>query len=125
MNNNVYMFLVDSIVNEYLIKHCGRSPRWGKENGILVNSGCNFFAQVSYPSVVDLGLRVNQLGKTSVTYEVGIFERGAEEVKAVGSFTHVFCDMETMKPKREGMSNQVRDGLLRILVESDKEKAKL
>lgn len=108
---------VDSIVNQYLIQECGRNPATGKENGILVNSGCNFFNQVSYPSVCDLGLRVNQLGKTSATYEVGIFEQGSEDVKAVGGFTHVFCDMETMRPQSEGMDREVRIGLERLLVE--------
>ncbi|MCJ1446368.1 MAG: hypothetical protein MMC23_006873 [Stictis urceolatum] len=100
---------------------CGRSPASGKENGILVNSGCNFFSQVAYPSLVDLGLRVNQLGKTSATYEVGIFEKGSDDVKAVGGFTHVFCDMETFRPQQQGMCQEVRAGLGKLLV-SDKPK---
>jgi acyl-CoA thioester hydrolase len=82
----------------------------------MVNSGCNFFSQIAYPSIAELGLRVNQLGNTSATFEVGIFEKGSEEVRAVGGFTHVFCDMKTMKPQKQGMCDEVRKGLEAILV---------
>jgi acyl-CoA thioester hydrolase len=113
---------VDSIVNQYLIDNCGRNPATSDEVGIIVNSGCNFFSQVQYPSVVDLGLRVNQLGKTSATYEVGIFSQDSELVKAVGGFTHVFCDKKSSRPQPQGMCTEVRKGLETLLV---KENARL
>ena len=81
-----------------------------------MNSYCNFFGSVAYPSVVDCGMRVNKIGKTSVEYEVGVFERGTEDVRAVGGFTHVFCDREKNRPKPEGMSAEIRAGLERLLV---------
>ena len=77
---------IDSVVNDYLIKYCGRRPMnpQTKENGIVVTSYCDFFASVGYPDMIDVCLRVNRLGKTSVDYEVGIFQEHVEEVKAVG-----------------------------------------
>src|SRR6186713_3119604 len=77
----------DSIVNQYLAEHCGRNPATSTEIGIIVNSRCDFFSSVSYPGVVDLGLRVSKLGKTSVTYEIGVFDQEGQDVKAVGGFT--------------------------------------
>jgi acyl-CoA thioester hydrolase len=70
---------------------------------------------VGFPDVVDLGLRVNKLGKSSVTYEIGVFARDQEDVKAVGGFIHVFVDRKSNRPAAEGMSNALRDGLARIL----------
>ena len=77
---------------------------------------------MAFPSVVDLALRVNKLGQSSVSYEVGVFERGAEDVRAVGGFTHVFVERERNRPAAKGMLQETRDGLTKLLV---KELAKL
>lgn len=69
---------------------------------------------MAFPSIVDLGLQVTKLGKSSVTYEVGVFERGADDVRAVGGFTHVFVDREKSKPAKNGMPMKVKEGLEKI-----------
>ena len=56
------------------------------------------------------------MGKSSVTYEIAVFERGAEDVRAVGGFIHVFVDKEKNRPAAEGMSSQTRRGLERLMV---------
>ena len=73
--------------------------------------------------MVDACMRVNKLGKTSVEYEVGIFEQGQEDVRAVGGFMHVFCDQDTGRPMPNGMSDEIRKPLEAIMC--DEEKAKL
>jgi acyl-CoA thioester hydrolase len=65
---------------------------------------------------------VSQLGKTSVTYEVGVFEQGADDIRAIGGFTHVFVDKDTNRPIPEGMPAEVRSGLEKLFL---KERAKL
>ena len=105
----------DSIINGYLIEHCGLDPPISLHIGLVVHSQCDYFGSVAFPSLVDLGLRVSQLGNSSVTYEVGVFERGADDVKAVGGFTHVFVDREKSRPVAEGMPAKIRAGLERIL----------
>lgn len=64
--------------------------------------------------VIDLALRVNKLGRSSVTYEIALFERGVESARAVGGFTHVFVDRSTNKPATNGMSVNIRTGLEKI-----------
>ena len=88
----------------------------------MVHAECDYFGSVAFPAVVDLALRVNKLGKSSVTYEVGVFEHGKEDVRAVGGFTHVFVDREKNRPAANGMSMQMRRGLEKILYQ---EKSKL
>ena len=122
MNNSIYSFLFDSIINAYLIEYCGRKPSSSNQIGLVVSSHCDFFGSVAFPSIVDLGLRVNKLGKSSVTYEVGVFERGGDDVRAVGGYTHVFVDRKSNRPAASGMDEQIRRGLERI---SHEEKAKL
>ena len=80
-----------------------------------MHSQNNYFAPVSYPSVTELGLRVNHLGKSSVRYEVGVFEQGVDDVKAVCELTHVFVDRDTGRPSRDGMEAPLRAALERIV----------
>lgn len=68
--------------------------------------------------MLDLGLRVSKLGKASATYEVGIFERGKEDVRAVGGYTHVFVEIDTRRPALDGMSIETRYGLEKLLLPS-------
>lgn len=124
MNNSVYSHLFDSVINAYLIAHCGRKPSSSAQIGLVVSSYCDYFGSVGFPGVLELGLSAVKLGKSSVLYEVGVFEKGVEGVKAVGGFVHVFVNREGMKPSKEGMEGQIRGGLERILVKEG-EKAKL
>ncbi|KAE8353114.1 HotDog domain-containing protein [Aspergillus coremiiformis] len=122
LNNTVYAMLFDSIVNSWLIAECGMNPFTTQETtntasqvGIIVNSFCDYFASVSFPDVLELGLRVAKLGSSSVTYEVGVFNQGEEDVKVVGGYTHVFVARETMRPTKDGMEERVRKGLEKLV----------
>ncbi|KAL6874731.1 HotDog domain-containing protein [Trichoderma novae-zelandiae] len=84
MNNSVYNFLFDSAVNSYLVEKCGIHPPTSPQYGLAVHSHTDFLASIAYPAVAEVGVRVIKLGKSSVTYEVALFERGCDEVKAVG-----------------------------------------
>ncbi len=114
LNNVVYNKLMDSIVNDYLIKFCGRDPPSSQENGIMVSSYCDYFGSIAYPNVVDCGLKVTKLGTTSVEWEVGIFEEGHDEVRAVASCIHVFVDKKSNRPLPNGMPTEIRTALEKI-----------
>lgn len=122
MNNSIYNFLYDSVVNTYLIEKCGLHPPSSSQYGLVVHSEGDFFGSIAFPSVAELGLRVNKLGKSSVTYEIGLFEKGIEAVKSVGSLVHVFVDRENGRPAATGMNESLKSGLQAILA---KESAKL
>ncbi|KAH0602611.1 uncharacterized protein H6S33_008692 [Morchella sextelata] len=79
LTNTVYNVLIDSVVNTYLIKHCGLNPATSPSIALMVASQITFISQTSFPAVLDIGLRVNKLGNSSVTYECGVFERGLED----------------------------------------------
>jgi len=114
INNAVYYQLFDSVINAYLIAHCDLSPQTSDTIGLVVSSYCQFFSPLSFPDALDLGLRVNHVGKSSVTYEVGVFREGSAEPAAIGGYTHVFVDAVSRKTSQ--MRDQTRDGLRRLLV---------
>ncbi|KAI0943193.1 hypothetical protein AcW1_002415 [Taiwanofungus camphoratus] len=67
-----------------------------------------------FPSVLDLGLRVNKLGTSSVGYEVGVFEEGQDVPSAVGGYTHVFTD--SVSRRSAPITQETRKGLAKLLV---------
>lgn len=116
MNNSIYNFLYDSVINNYLIKYCGLHPPTSSQYGMVVHSHNDFFASISFPACAELALRVNHIGNSSVTYEIALFEKGINEVRSVGEFVQVFVDRETGRPNAKGMNSTLRQGLERILV---------
>lgn len=120
LNNSIYYHLFDSLVNDFLISICSFSPSTSPQIGLVVHSHCDYFGSVGYPSVVDVGLRVSKLGKSSVTYECAVFEQGVEEVKAVGEFVHVFVEREGRRPVKEGMEQKVKEKLQELVTRQAK-----
>ena len=50
----------------------------GKTVGWVVETKCEYFAPVAFPDVVSAGLKVQRLGTSSVTYEVGLFRNDSD-----------------------------------------------
>ncbi|KAJ7494600.1 thioesterase [Mycena galericulata] len=113
INNAVYYHFFDSIVNTYLIEQCGLDPPTSPLIGLVISSFCEFFAPLSFPQVLDLGLRVNKLGTSSVSYEVGVFAEEKDQPAAVGGYTHVFVD--AIERKSAPMASGTREGLSKLL----------
>lgn len=82
----------------------------------MAHTHCDYFSAISYPKVAELCLRVNKLGRASVTYEIALFEKGVEGVKAVGEFVHVFVERATLRPHVDGMNSELRNGLEKLLI---------
>ena len=113
VNNVVYYSYFDTVINRYLIEHGGLDIEKGPVIGLCVESHCEYFAPVSYPQLLDAGMRVGKLGKSSVRYEIGIFSPGAEQAAAQGHFVHVFVDRETRRPAE--LPAKLREALSRVL----------
>ncbi len=73
VNNVVYYSYFDTVVNEYLIRSGVLDIEKGAVIGLVVETGCRYFAPVTFPDTVHAGLRVARLGTSSVRYEVGLF----------------------------------------------------
>ncbi len=96
VNNVTYYAYFDTIANLYLIQH-GLDIH-GKTIGLVVASQCEFFASLAYPDPLVGALRVEKLGRSSVTYHIAVAREGERLVAALATMTHVFVDRATRRP---------------------------
>ena len=92
MNNIIYYALFDTAVNKWLIKNNLIDIKNGKNIGLIVQSGCNYFSSFQYPEDIDAAIRVTKIGTSSVRYEVGLFHEKDGFSSADGFFVHVYVD---------------------------------
>ena len=92
LNNAVYYQLFDSAINGWLITGAGVDVMALPELGVVAESGCRYFRELEYPGTLDVGVRVEQLGRSSVTYALGLFDAEADELAALGHWVHVYID---------------------------------
>ena len=101
VNNVVYYSFFDTIVNAWLIEHGALDVEKGEVIGFVVETGCHYFAPLSYPETVTAALRVAHVGRSSVRYEVALFPAHSETAAAQGHFIHVYVDRATRRPVPE------------------------
>jgi acyl-CoA thioester hydrolase len=123
MNNTAAYALFDSVINTFLIAHCELAPSSSPAIGLVVASHAAYFAPLSFPTRLAVGLRVPALGAHSATYEVAVFDEDADTPAVVGGYTHVFVDRETRKSVL--LPEAIRRGLQTIAVHSSGPKAKM
>jgi acyl-CoA thioester hydrolase len=92
MNNARYFELIDTVVNNHLLHATGSDIRALPAIGVVAEVGCRYFAEVGYPEPVDLGVLVERVGSSSITYRVGIFQGSDPLARAEGRFVHVYVD---------------------------------
>jgi acyl-CoA thioester hydrolase len=98
VNNVEYYAYFDTVINEYLITQAGLDIQRGDVIGLCAESHCEFMAPLAFPETVTAGLRVGQLGRSSVRYEIALYGEQTQEPAATGWFVHVFVDRETRRP---------------------------
>ena len=98
VNNVAYYAYFDTIVNEYLIDAGALDIHGGAVIGLVVETGCRYFAPLEFPQKLDGALRVERIGISSVRYELAIFRAGDDAPAAEGHFVHVYVDRETRRP---------------------------
>lgn len=98
MNNVVHYSLFDTAVNGWLIENGLLDFAQGRQVGLVVETGCRYFAEMAFPDVVTAGMRVGTLGTSSVTYEIGLFRNDDLLAAAEGRFVHVYVDRLSRRP---------------------------
>jgi acyl-CoA thioester hydrolase len=98
VNNVEYYSFFDTAINAWLIREGGLDIHDGGVIGVCAESHCEFRGPVAFPESIDVGVRVGQLGRSSVRYELALFRDGADDPVAVGWFVHVFVDRDSRRP---------------------------
>jgi acyl-CoA thioester hydrolase len=105
LNNAVYYQLFDTAINGWINTNVAVDPVTMSAQGIVAESGCRYFSELHFPERLVVGVAVTRLGRSSVTYRLGIFRAGAElaadepqAVAAVGHWVHVYIDRTSRRP---------------------------
>jgi len=98
VNNVVYYSYFDTLIAEFLIHEGGFDPHEDAVVGMAVETGCRFYASLRYPDRIVAGLRVGHLGRSSVRWEIGIFNAAGGTAAADGHFVHVFVERAGQRP---------------------------
>ena len=106
LNNAVYYELFDTAINAWINTTSGIDPLTMPVLGVVAESGCRYFAELAFPEPLSVGLAVTRLGRSSVTYRLGVFQAGADRlggeeahpVAAVGHWVHVYVDRTSRRP---------------------------
>ena len=114
LNNAVYYQLFDTAINGWIAANAPDvDPIAMPELGVVAESGCRFLGELGFPDRLLVGFAVTRLGRSSVTYRLGVF-RAAEHdaaapggdavgaaglpVAALGHWVHVYVDRGTRRP---------------------------
>jgi acyl-CoA thioester hydrolase len=105
VNNVVYYQWFDTAVNAWLID-TGSLVLEGQPGaepspvvGLVVDTGCSYFESISFPDVAEIGIAVSSIGRSSVTYAIGVFRHGdTAPALAQGHFTHVYVNRASQTP---------------------------
>jgi acyl-CoA thioester hydrolase len=109
LNNAVYYQLFDTAINAWINTTTGLDPLTAPSLGIVAESGCRYFSELHFPEGLVVGLAVTRLGRSSVTYRLGMFRaptaqnaapgaQQAEPATALGHWVHVYVDRASRKP---------------------------
>ena len=101
MNNVKHYEIFDTVVNAWLIEHGALDIQKSAVIGLVVETGCHYFAPLTYPEPVTAALRVAHVGRSSVVYEIALFGAASETAAAQGRFVHVYVDRESRRPVAE------------------------
>ena len=100
VNNVIHYSLFDTAVNGWLIRNGLLDIEKSDAIGLVVETGCSYFAEIRFPDVVTAGLRVAKLGNSSVRFEIGLFRNDAGTPAAEGYFVHVYVGRHDRRPVR-------------------------
>lgn len=98
VNKVVYYAFLDMAVNGILVEAGFLDIAGGPVIGLVVETGCRYFAPMTFPDALVAGVWGAHLGRSSVRYEVAIFAPDSNEAAAQGYFVRVDVDWQTRWP---------------------------
>lgn len=98
VNNVVHYLMFDTAVNGWLIETSGVDIRELPSIGLVVETSCQYFAELRFPETVTAGIGLEKLGTSSVTYRLALFGEESDEPVAAGRFVHVYVARDGRRP---------------------------
>lgn len=114
VNNVQYLSFFDTAVNGWYVDEGLLDPAGSEEIFLVVETGCQYFAELIFPEVVTAGIRIEKIGSSSVIYMIALFKEGQQAAAAQGRFVHVLVDRENRRPVP--IKGRLRDALTQLAV---------
>lgn len=109
INNAMYYSYLDTVISEFIGQTCQFEIKQEQVMSVVVNSQCDYFQSVAYPSVINIGIAVEHIGTKSVKYSIGFFKDDQDISSAVASLTEVWVT------KKTGISVEIPENLKKQL----------
>jgi acyl-CoA thioester hydrolase len=98
VNNAQYYEFFDTTVVQFLHRLEDIAIARGGAAMVVAENGCRFLKEILFTDRLEMGLRVERLGTSSVRYGLAAFLNQDTEAAADGHFVHVFLDPATRRP---------------------------
>jgi acyl-CoA thioester hydrolase len=89
VNNTIYYAAMDTTVTSWFVREFRFDPVGSPWIAVIVSSSCHFRVSAVFPEVIEVGLRAERVGRTSIVWRFGLFRAGDGELLATGEFVHV------------------------------------
>ena len=113
LNNAVYYEVFDSAINGWLAENVALNYTETDVIGVVAESGCRFHGELAFPQALTVGLRVARLGRSSVVYDLALFEGASPDLDASARATcrwvHVYLDRSSKR------STEIPTGLHQLM----------
>ena len=98
VNNVNYFSYFDTAVTYYEMTERVAGLVDGPTHCVVAEVACRYHSSLAFPDRVTVGIRVANVGRSSVRYEVGVFRNDDDTAAAEGHFVHVFVERGSQRP---------------------------
>ena len=113
VNNVQYLSFFDTAVNGWYVEQGLLEPARSEEIFLVVETSCQYFAELVFPEMVTAGIRIEKIGSSSVIYTIALFKDKQQTAAAQGRFVHVLVDRKNRRPTP--IRDEMRAALSRLL----------
>lgn len=98
VNNVNYFSYFDTAVTYFEMTEHVVGLLDGPVHCVVAEVACRYHSSLAFPDQVTVGLRVANIGRTSVRYEIAVFRNNEDVAAAEGHFVHVFVERGSQRP---------------------------
>ncbi len=101
INNAIFFELFDTTVNAWLVEN-GLFQDDADPMCVVARQACDYFMEIKLAEKVEVGLAVEAIGTSSISYIPALFRVGENQPAAQGQYIHVAVDRVTRRPRPIG-----------------------
>jgi acyl-CoA thioester hydrolase len=92
VNNVAYYGYCETAITTFLVEQGTLDIASSPVIGLIVNSGCSYFAPLGFPDRVEVGMKIAHLGNSSARYELALFRNDEPLAAAAAHVVYVYVE---------------------------------